>query len=62
MLIENDVIFAYMNERDRNHERAEIVFQKIRDGLRVEASSVCLVEMELVFKSESREDELLGVM
>ena len=28
MLIENDVIFAYMNERDRNHERAEIVFQK----------------------------------
>ena len=62
MLIENDVIFAYMNERDRNHEKAEMVFQKIRDGLRVEASSVCLVEMELVFKSESREDELLGVI
>ncbi len=62
MLIENDVIFAYMNERDRNHKKAEALFQKIRDGLRVEASSVCLLEMELVFKSESREDELLGII
>jgi predicted nucleic acid-binding protein len=62
MLIENDVIFAYMNERDRNHKKAEVLFQKIRDGLEVEASSVCLLEMELVFKSESREDELLGVI
>lgn len=62
MLIENDVIFAYMNERDRNHEKAEVLFQKIRDGLGVEASSVCLLEMELVFKSESREDELLGAI
>ena len=62
MLIENDVIFAYMNERDRNHEKAEMLFQKIRDGLGVEASSACLLEMELVFKSESREDELLGAI
>ena len=30
MLIENDVLFAYMNERDRNHEKAEVLFQKIR--------------------------------
>lgn len=62
MLIENDTIFAYMNERDRNHKKAEVLFQKIRDGLGVEASSVCLLEMELVFKSESREDELLGII
>jgi len=41
MLIENDVIFAYMNEEDRYHERAEVLFRKIRAGLRVEASSVC---------------------
>ena len=30
MLIENDVIFAYMNERDRNHKKAEVLFQKNR--------------------------------
>ena len=44
------------------HEKAEMLFQKIRDGLGVEASSACLLEMELVFKSESREDELLGAI
>ncbi|MDI6902819.1 MAG: PIN domain-containing protein [Methanocellales archaeon] len=60
MLIENDVIFAYMNELDPNHGKAEILFSRFHKKLNVEASSACLLEMELIFKSEDREDELLG--
>jgi len=62
MLLENDVIFAYMNELDRYHEKAEILFQRIKSGLRVESSSACLLEMELIFKSEGKEEELLDVV
>jgi len=62
MLLENDVIFAYMNEHDRYHEKAEILFQRIKSGLRVESSSACLLEMELIFKSEGKEEELLDVV
>ncbi|MBO3808266.1 MAG: type II toxin-antitoxin system VapC family toxin [Candidatus Brockarchaeota archaeon] len=59
-LLENDVIFAYLNEHDPNHEMAERIFGKLRKGeIRVEISSISLVEMELIYRSEKRENRLL---
>ncbi|MEM2130725.1 MAG: PIN domain-containing protein [Candidatus Bathyarchaeia archaeon] len=59
-LIENDVIFAYLNEHDPNHTVAERIFQKLQKGeINVEISSVSLIEMELVYRSEKMEDNLL---
>ena len=59
MLIENDVIFAFLNKLDKNHSVARAIFKKIRDGeLRVEVSSVSLLEMELIYRSEKRESQL----
>jgi len=59
-LLENDVIFAFLNEYDPNHTVAEKIFQKIRSGdVRVVISSVSLIEMELIYKSERMEDKLL---
>jgi hypothetical protein len=55
-LLENDVIFAFLNEYDPNHTVAEEVFRKMRVGeLTVEVSSVSLVEMELIYRSEGFE-------
>lgn len=59
-LLENDVIFAYLNEYDPNHAIAERVFQKLQNGeINVEISSVSLLEMELIYRSEKMEDKLL---
>lgn len=59
-LLENDVIFAYLNEYDPNHETAEKIFEKLRRGeIRVEISSISLLEMELIYKSEKREGRLM---
>ena len=59
-LLENDVIFAFLNEYDPNHTTAEKVFQKLRSGeATVEISSVSLIEMELIYRSERMEDRLL---
>ena len=59
MLIENDLIFAFLNKFDKNYRVAWKIFRKIRDGeLRVEVSSVSLIEMELIYRSEGRESQL----
>jgi len=59
-LLENDTIFAYLNEYDRNHAIAERIFQKLENGeIKVEISSVSLIEMELIYRSEKMEDKLL---
>ncbi|MEM2704038.1 MAG: PIN domain-containing protein [Candidatus Bathyarchaeia archaeon] len=59
-LLENDVIFAYLNEYDPNHPIAEGLFQKLQDGkLSVHISSVSLIEMELIYRSEKMEEKLL---
>lgn len=59
-LLENDVIFAYLNEYDSKHAIADGIFQKLRDGeFSVEISSVSLIEMELIYRSEKMEDKLL---
>jgi predicted nucleic acid-binding protein len=60
-LMENDVIFAYLNKHDPNHITAKKIFNKLKNGeLTVEISSVSLVEMELIYRSEKMEDKLLG--
>ncbi|MDK2464248.1 MAG: hypothetical protein QI223_05700 [Candidatus Korarchaeota archaeon] len=60
VLMENDVIFVYMNEGDKNHEVARGIFEKIRAGeLSVYLSSVGLIEMELIYGSQEREGRLL---
>jgi predicted nucleic acid-binding protein len=59
-LLENDVIFAYLNEYDPNHVIAERIFRKLQNGdISVDISSVSLIEMELIYRSEKREDKLL---
>jgi len=59
-LLENDVIFAYLNEYDPKHAIAENIFQKLRNGeTSLEISSVGLIEMELIYRSEGMEDKLL---
>ncbi len=59
-IVENDVIFAYLNRNDKNHKIAKQVFEAIRNAkLKVSLSSIALVEMELIYRSESREDILL---
>lgn len=59
-LLENDVIFAYLNEYDTKHDVAEKIFEKLKKGdISVEISSVSLIEMELIYRSEKRENRLL---
>jgi len=60
-LLENDVVFAYLNELDPGHKAAERIFRRLQEGeLALEASSVALLEMELIYRSEGREDRLLA--
>ncbi|MEM3018407.1 MAG: hypothetical protein QXO25_05965, partial [Candidatus Bathyarchaeia archaeon] len=59
-LLENDVIFAFLNRHDPNHSVAEKIFKKMHEGkINVELSSVSLLEMELIYRSEGMEDRLL---
>ncbi|MCP8308308.1 MAG: PIN domain-containing protein [archaeon] len=59
-LLENDAIFSYLNEYDPNHVVAERIFQKLQKGeIKVEISSVSLIEMELIYRSEKMEYKLL---
>lgn len=60
-LLENDIVFAYLNEYDPKHDVADEIFKKLRRGeIGVEISSVSLIEMELIYRSEHMEDVLLG--
>ena len=47
LLLENYVIFAYLNRSDPNHNIAKRIFQKLKNGeIKVEILSVSLIEME----------------
>jgi len=60
-LLENDVIFAYLNIRDKHHETSEKIFDALKKGdLTVDVSSVSMLELELVYRSQGIEDKLLG--
>jgi predicted nucleic acid-binding protein len=57
--VENDVIFAYLNRFDSKHSLAKRIFHALRDGrVKVSVSSVSLLEMALIYRSEGREAEL----
>lgn len=59
-LLENDTIFAYLNKYDPKHEIAERIFRKLQNGeIKLEISSVSLIEMELIYRSEKMEHKLL---
>ena len=59
MILENDVLFALLNKRDPNHAVARAIFEKLmRKELEVEVSSAALLEMELIYKSRGREEQL----
>jgi len=62
-LIETDLIFAYLNTFDPKFKIADRIFRKIKAGsLKASISSVTLLEMELIYRSEGREESLLGHM
>jgi predicted nucleic acid-binding protein len=59
-LLENDIIFAYLNKRDENHEAAVRIFSALEDdSLSVDISSVTMIELELIYRSQGIEDKLL---
>lgn len=57
-LIETDMIFAFLNSNDRHHNVASKLFSQIKSGYEVGLPTSALIEMELVYKSNNREDDL----
>ena len=61
LLIENDVIFAFLNSLDEGHSAAVKLMKRLESGgLEVELSSVAFIEMQLVYMSNGLEDRLVG--
>jgi len=58
-LIENDVIFAFLNSLDKNHVIASDLMERLNGVIEAEFSSVALIEMELVYISQGLESRLL---
>jgi len=58
-LIENDVIFAFLNSLDKNHVIASDLMERFNGVIEAEFSSVALIEMELVYISQGLESRLL---
>ena len=57
-LLETDLIFAYLNEKDRYHEASTRIFDKIKKGSEVSISTLSLVELELLYKSSGYQDQI----
>jgi len=57
-IIETDMIFAFLNANDRHHNVASKLFSQIRSGYEVGLPTSALIEMELIYKSNDREDDL----
>jgi predicted nucleic acid-binding protein len=57
-LLETDLIFAYLNKLDGHHEAAKNIFNKIREGKHHTISSLSLIEIELIYKSNNLEKQL----
>ena len=56
--IETDVLFGFLNAKDRLHDCAAKIFTAISKGLHISLPSSVLIEMELIYKSECREVDL----
>jgi len=57
-IIETDMIFAFLNTNDRHHNVASKLFSHIKSGFEVGLPTSALIEMESVYKSNDREDDL----
>ncbi|MBD3206239.1 PIN domain-containing protein [Candidatus Bathyarchaeota archaeon] len=57
-LLETDLIFAYLNEKDKFHEASIRVFDKINKGSKLSVSILSLVELELIYKSSGYQDQI----
>lgn len=57
-IIETDMIFAFLNAIDRHHNAASKLFSQIKSGYEVGLPTSALIEMELIYKSNDREDDL----
>ncbi len=57
-IIETDMIFAFLNSNDRHHNVASKLFSQIKSGYKVGLPTSALIEMELIYKSNDREDDL----
>jgi predicted nucleic acid-binding protein len=57
-LLETDLIFAYLNKLDGHHEAAKKIFNKIKEGKHQTISSLNLIEIELIYKSNNLEKQL----
>ncbi|MFX0185542.1 MAG: type II toxin-antitoxin system VapC family toxin [Candidatus Hodarchaeota archaeon] len=60
--LETDILFAFLNNKDKYHDVADKIFTEIEAGLQINIPSSVLIEMELIYKSEGREEELTGHM
>lgn len=57
-LIETDTIYAFINKNDIYHTYAYNIMNKINDELlNAKFSSVCLIELQLIYKSKEIEYE-----
>ena len=52
------MIFAFLNANDCHHATANKLFTQIQSGYEVGVPTSALIEMELIYKSNDREDDL----
>ena len=57
-LLETDLIWAFLNRDDRYHNDAKKIFNSIKQGSRYIVSSLSLIELELIYKSNNLEEHL----
>ncbi len=57
--IDTNMVFAFLNAQDRHHDVASRLFSLITKGYNVELPASVLIEMELIYKSNKRDDDLV---
>jgi len=58
LLMETDTLVAFINRGDLYHKNAKEIFKRINKGeLKAKASSVSLIELQLIYKSKQIEFE-----
>ncbi|MHA1973458.1 MAG: type II toxin-antitoxin system VapC family toxin [Candidatus Hodarchaeales archaeon] len=60
--IETDMLFGFLNSKDSHHEVATEILMKLGSDLKLSLPSSVLLEMELIYKSEGREEDLIAHM
>ena len=57
-LLETDLIFAYLNTQDKHHQTAIELFNQIKQGKQINISTLTLIELELLYKTNKIEHQL----